>query len=164
MSDTKQAVRPKASADEPAAPSPAPAAAPDVASPPVPPPPAEPVRLVRPLPQARIILSQAADGAIGNIWVATVPDGTLPSDVLDPVFFAGRASDMKAGDLIHVLHDGWQFEVELRVRLSYVVGYGTTPNRVKVYKRSFMDASRLTASSIPRTSTSSTWGRTSSGA
>jgi hypothetical protein len=41
--------------------------------------------------------------------------------------------------LIHVLHDCWKYEVELRVQLSFVVGYGTTPNRVKVYKRSFME-------------------------
>jgi len=97
------------------------------------------VRLVRPLIPARIVLSHAADGAIGNIWTATVPDGTLFDDVLDPIFFSAKAMEMKSGDTIRVMHDCWKYYGELLIQLPFVVGFGTQPNRLKVIPIRFIE-------------------------
>jgi hypothetical protein len=91
-------------------------------------------RQVMPLIPGRIHLSHAADGAVGNYWTAVAEDKTPWQDVFDPAFFSAKALEMKSGDRIDVLTDTGVFDIGLRVRQTYCVGYGNQPNRVRVYK------------------------------
>jgi hypothetical protein len=101
---------------------------------PPPPPQEEQPHIVRPLIPGRIHLSHAADGAVGNIWTAVCEDKTPLQDVFDPVFFSAKAGEMKAGDRIDCLTDTGLFDVGLRVRQTFTVGFGNQPNRVRVYR------------------------------
>ncbi len=132
MSDVKEAPRRTADTRAAGAPPPVPAEAPPAAAAAATPP--EQPREVRPLIPARITLSQAADGGVGNIWTAIVPDSTPPEDLFDPAMFANKAQEMKAGDRIEVLTDGGRYDIGLRVRQTFCVGFGNQPNRVKVYQ------------------------------
>lgn len=101
-------------------------------------PPEKPEHVVRPLIPGRIVLSHAADGAIGNIWTATVADGTEWDDVLDPIFLSATAMQMKTGDTVRILHDCWKYYGELLVQLPFVVGFGNQANRLRVIPIRFL--------------------------
>jgi hypothetical protein len=96
-------------------------------------------RYIRPLPLPRISLAHAAEGPIGNQWVATVPAGTLWEDVMSDEFWANRAKDMKPGDEIRVLHDKWEYTGRLLVQQTRTVGPGMVANRVTVWCETYSD-------------------------
>lgn len=129
MSEVKDAPR-RAAETRPAAPPPMETQGAGAA----PPPPPEKPREARPLPVARIHLSHAADGSVGNIWTAIVPEGTEYDDVHDPLFFSLKAMEMKSGDEIRVMHDRRTFHACLAVDKTYIEGFGNQPNRVETYE------------------------------
>jgi hypothetical protein len=95
--------------------------------------------VVRPLSVRRITLSHGADGSLCNIWTVVVEDKTPIDDIFDPVFFSNEAVRMKCGDIISVLTDTGKYDIGLRVRQTYTVGFGNTPNRVRTYKLWFVE-------------------------